>query len=78
MYAYIHKQNQLTKVRFEIPVLMKGLRSIQEENTRLEYEIERFEHPIHLMNLSKQPEFSHLEHPTLDETVVIKRKSHIK
>lgn len=75
LYAYVESRNHLTEIRLRIPVLEKELRALQEENIRLQYEIERFESPIHLMELSRMPEFGHLRHPRQDEIVVIPKPS---
>jgi len=71
LLAYIEKQNELTELRLAIPALAKELKSIEEENTRLTYEIERFESPVHLMELMRKPEYSHLKYPYLDEEVFL-------
>ena len=63
VYSYMDKQNALIEVRLMIPSTMKELRAIQEENVRLRYEIARFESPMNLLELIKQPEFSHLKWP---------------
>lgn len=59
--AYIEKQNDLTELRLAIPNLAKAVKNIEEENVRLEYEIEHFKSPVHLMELSRKPEFGHLK-----------------
>ncbi|MEC7838477.1 MAG: hypothetical protein VX777_00405 [Chlamydiota bacterium] len=69
---FIEHQNLITEVSREIPKIEKSLRNITEQNTSLLYEIERFENPLHLMELSKQPEFSHLRFPTYEEVLIIK------
>jgi len=71
LYAYVENRNRLTKLRLGIPALEKELHEIWEENIRLQYEIERFESPIHLMELWRQPEYSHFRHPLLEEVVII-------
>ncbi len=71
LFAIIEKQNELVAIRLEIPVLEKELRLIEEENTRLKYEIERFESPIHLMELAKKSEFSHLKFPHNSEVLLL-------
>jgi len=74
LYAYVESRNHLTEVRLRIPILERELRALQEENIRLQYEIERFESPIHLMELSRMPEFGHLRHPQLNEIVIIPKR----
>lgn len=72
LYAYLEQQNDLTKLRIRIPELAKEVRLIEEENTRLKLEIDRYENPKHLMELARRPEFSHLKHPLLDDILVVK------
>lgn len=71
IYVYMNKLNEMTEVRLKIPVLKKELKEIKEENMRLQYEIERFESPLHLMELSRKSEFSHLKYPFVDEVMLI-------
>ena len=71
LYAYIYKQNELTGLRLMVPAISKELKAVQEENIRLRYEIDRFESPIHLMELSRKPEFSHLKYPYNNEIIVL-------
>lgn len=75
LIAYIDKQNEVTELRLAIPVLAKDVRSIQEENIRLKYEIESFESPIHLMELMRKPEFGHLKYPYLTEEIFLPKTS---
>lgn len=74
LYAYVRQQNDVTKVRIELPRLTREVRQLEEQNSRLRYEIERFENPKHLMELAKRPEFSHLKHPLIDEIFVLQVK----
>lgn len=62
LFAYINQHNLLIDLRRKIPLLSKDVKDLQEENNRLKYEIDRFESPIHLMELLRKPEFSHLEY----------------
>lgn len=71
LYAYVEKQNELTELRLNIPVLAKEVRHIQEENIRLKYEIDQFESPIHLMELARKAEFAHLKYPHLDQVLIL-------
>jgi hypothetical protein len=63
LYAYVNKHNTLTEVQMRLPVLTKELIMCDEENVRLQFTIEKFENPLHLMELARKPEFSHLKHP---------------
>lgn len=71
LYAYIDKQNDLTELRLAIPALAKEVKSIQDENNRLQYEIDYFESPIHLMELLRKPEFGHLKYPYDPDVIVL-------
>jgi len=71
LYAYINKQNQITELRLHIPTLSQELQVIQQKNTRLQFEIDQFENPLHLMELARCPQFSHLKHPLVNEIITI-------
>lgn len=68
---YLSKQNDLTRLRMEIPTVAENLKMIEEENARLQYEIECFENPCHLMDLAKYSEYGHLRHPLTDDILVL-------
>ncbi|MGZ3632773.1 MAG: hypothetical protein ACXWM7_00380 [Parachlamydiaceae bacterium] len=71
IYEYIEKQNALTELRLMIPVLTKELKSIQEENISLQYAIDTFENPVHLLKLMRQPQYSHLKYQSASEVFVL-------
>lgn len=71
LYLYIDKQNELTQLRLSIPALTKEVKRINEENIRLQYEIEQFESPVHLMELARKPEFGHLKYPNVDQVLIL-------
>lgn len=73
LYAYILKQNEVTELRLAIPTLGKEVRQIHDENTRLQYEIDQFESPIHLMELARKPEFGHLKYPYLKDVIFVNK-----
>ncbi len=75
LYAYVDKRNDLIGLRLQIPLLEKEARAIHEENKRLEYEVDRFESPIHLMELSRKPEFSHLKYPLIQDVIILESKA---
>jgi hypothetical protein len=60
-YLYINAKNDLIQVQLEIPHIKRELKEIREENKRLGFEVQSFESPQHLVELSRQPEFSHLK-----------------
>lgn len=71
LYSYVDKQNTLTGLRIELPFLSKEIRALQEENTRLQYEIDQFENPSHLIELARHSEFAHLKHPYINEVLTV-------
>jgi len=71
LYSNIDTINDLTSLRLAIPVLEKEVKALLRENERLRYEIDRFESPIHLMELARKPEYGHLRYPRLDEVIEI-------
>lgn len=71
LYSYIDKQNALTKRRLQIPVLAKEIKDLKEENTRLQYQIDLFESPEHLLQLARSHEFSHLKQPMFKEILTL-------
>jgi hypothetical protein len=71
LYFYIDKQNDLTELRLAVPELAKEVKLIQEENIRLQYEIDHFESPIHLMELARKAEFGHLKYPHIDKIIIL-------
>lgn len=73
LYFYIDKQNEIVELRMAIPSLSKRVKAIHEENNQLKYQVDKFESPEHLMELSRQPEYSHLKFPKREEVIVIER-----
>jgi len=71
LYSYVDKQNEVTRLRLEIPLIAKQIKDIREENTRLQYEIDQFENPQHLMELARNHEYSHLKHPFARDIVTV-------
>ncbi|MBY0528955.1 MAG: hypothetical protein K2P51_02060 [Rhabdochlamydiaceae bacterium] len=71
LYSYLDQQNAVTRLRLEIPVVAKQLKDLREENTRLQFEIDLFESPQHLMELMALQEFSHLKHPMAKDVMLV-------
>jgi len=59
------------ELRLKIPTLVKEVKQIREKNTHLQYQIEQFENPIHLMELARKPEHSHMKYPSLNDIIQI-------
>lgn len=75
LYAQIDTINDLTALRIAIPIMEREVKALQRENERLQYEIDRFESPIHLMELARKPEYGHLRYPRMDEVIEIREES---
>lgn len=73
LYAHINKNNELTALQLAIPQLEKKVKKLKKENERLQYEIDQFESPLHLMELLRKPEFSHLKYPFTDDVITLPR-----
>jgi len=71
LYSYLEEQNELTKLKMAVPKRGKEIDLIREENRRLSYQVDQFESPSHLMELARQPEYSHLKHPVLKEILTV-------
>ena len=71
LFSYLEKQNKVTELKILLPALEKEIVCIEEENRRLRYEIDQFENPLHLIELSHRPEFRHLKHPLLKEILTV-------
>lgn len=71
LYFLTEKQNDRIETQILIPTIAKEVRQLQERNHRLQYEIDRFENPIYLMELSRKPEYAHLKYPTTDRIILI-------
>jgi hypothetical protein len=71
LFSYLEKQNELTELRIYVPKLVKEIKSIQEDNTRLRYQIQEFEGPEHLMQLAADTKFHHLKYPLAKEVLVL-------
>lgn len=74
LYKYIDKMNDLTELRLSIPISVRELKEIQERNLELQYVIDSFESPLHLMELSRKPEFGHLYYPTAEEIILLPKR----
>ncbi|MFA6119355.1 MAG: hypothetical protein WCT85_02000 [Parachlamydiales bacterium] len=71
LYSYIEKQNEVTSLKIEIPKVAKEIDNLKEEIKKMQYEVEVFENPAYLMQLIRQPEFSHLKHPFVEDVLNI-------
>lgn len=78
LYIYIDAHNHLIEMQLAIPPLQKKIRELVAENGRLQFEIDRFESPAHLMQLADKPEYSHLKPVYLPDILIITPDPHEK
>ncbi len=71
VFLYLEKQNTLTSLRLQIPEITKEVHLLHEEISRLEYEVDHFESPDHLMELAGRPEYDHLKHPLVKDILTV-------
>ncbi len=71
LYSYIDKQNEITQRRLQIPVIAKQIEDLKEANIGLRYDIDLFESPEHLIQLARQPEYSHMKQPMFKEILAM-------
>ncbi len=71
LYLFIDHQNDLTQLRKELPLAERELQRVEEDNMALQYNIEQFESPQHLLELAQLPEFQHLHYPYADDVKVV-------
>lgn len=74
IYLYIDALNEVTETRLAIPQVQKELQEIVEKNNRLQYEIDQFESPLHLMEIARKPEWGHLKMPYLQDVIQIEKE----
>lgn len=71
LFSYLERQNELTHLKLYAPKILKGIKALEEENTRLAYEIDQFESPENMMALARDIRFCHLRHPLRKEVVMM-------
>jgi hypothetical protein len=71
LYSYLDQQNEVTRLRLQIPVVAKEVKDLKEEDVRLQFEIDLFESPQHLMELIAHHEYSHLKHPLMKQIMQV-------
>ena len=68
-YQIIQKQNRINYYSLLIPKLSKDLKALEEENLKLQFHIDSFESPDHLMHLARSESFRHLRFPLLKDVM---------
>jgi hypothetical protein len=72
VYSYLDKQNSCTELNMKLPKLTKEIEVINEVNANLQYQIECFENPQHLLSMAGRPEYQHLKFPFTEEVLTVK------
>lgn len=72
LYQVIQKQNLVNYLSLQIPKLNKDLKTLEEENVRLKFEIDCFESPDHLMKLVRSQQYAYLKYPVVKEVISLK------
>lgn len=67
----MYKQNDLTRLKIQIPRAEKQLSILNEQIRQFEYEIDQFENPSRLMEMACDPNFHHLRHPLIKDIETI-------
>jgi Cys-tRNA synthase (O-phospho-L-seryl-tRNA:Cys-tRNA synthase) len=74
LYAAVREQNSLMDLRRSVPPLAKEVKALQEENQRLKYLVDRFENPVHLMELAREPQYGHLRYPYTQDVMIVPKE----
>ncbi len=69
LYLYVDKLNAHTELKLRIPQLAREIDQIKQSAAQLSYTIECFKDPAHLMQLAKNPEYSHLKFPYQEDVL---------
>lgn len=76
LYSYIEKQNEITELRLEIPSHGKTLEELLQETVQLQFEIDQFKDPSHLLQLARLPEYRHLKYPSVKQILIVPDERH--
>jgi len=72
--AYLDARNNVTQLMIELPKLSKELTLTREQNTILQYNVEKFENPSYLLNLLKETKYANLMHVSEVDRIAVKAK----
>ena len=70
LFRYLDRNNEITERKLRLPELDEQILLVEERAQALQYEVDRLESPLRLMELLRLPEYAHLRHPTEDEVCV--------
>ena len=72
VYSYLDKQNSCTELKMRLPKVTTEIEAIREINANLQYQIDCFENPQHLLSMAGRPEYAHLKFPITEEVLTVK------
>jgi cell division protein FtsB len=75
LYLYVDRHNRLMELRLRIPSLKKEIEVVEEKNTHLAYEIDKFENPANLLKIAEKPEYGHLKYFLEKDIIVIEENN---
>lgn len=70
-YVYVDRLNAHTELKLQIPQLAREIEQLKQDTVQLGYDIECFKSPQNLLQLAKQPEYSHLKFPYSEDIVTV-------
>lgn len=69
LFLYIQEHHEILSLRMHIPQLEKEIRELNEENLRLEFSLQQFFNPHHLLQLAQDPAYGHLHFVSEEEVI---------
>lgn len=70
-YLWLDRNNQLAQARLQIAPLQAACQTATREQTRLLFDIDAFENPLHMHRLLQQDRYRHLHFPRLHEVIFL-------
>lgn len=58
--GYLNARNKVTKLMIKLPRAIEELTLVEEKNTILQFQVDKFENPTYLLNLLKTKEYAYL------------------
>lgn len=71
LYIYLDKLNSQSELKVQVPQIAKEIELIEQDLVNLNYQIESFKNPTHLLNLALRPEFGHLKFSRQSDVMLI-------
>ena len=60
LFSYIDRENSLTAARLALDPVLREVKTLEEGNAVLSYQLSRFEAPSHLFEIAGEPAYGHL------------------